>query len=734
MAKFSTLSAFDEDIWSLAPLQSAAVDVHSSKVLMTSGTERYRFVGTGFYEDGSGVHGTIQSLTFSDSSLGGAVFKASGLNLDFDDFNLLVGTNDPQALLSLMLSGADAITGTNGNDVLYGYAGNDLFRMGKGGNDTVFGGADNDEFRFGGSFTSDDKVDGGAGYDTLKLNGSTTVVFNADTMVGVERVLLAPGTYNLTLNDGNVASGESLLIAAHQFGSSDSLTVDGSAETDGSLHLQGGLGDDHLIGGAGDDVLVGRGGDDVLSDAAGTNRFNLFGGGDDTATGGTGNDTFLFDTYFDAADKVDGGGGYNTLVLNGFDEFGTGVDDSMGPPILYFAADTMTNIDRIQFMPGYDYFIALNDGNVAAGHTLLVDGSNLCGCYYFYFDGSAEMDGNLQILGSTGDDILIAGHGNDVLKGGYGDDYLLFNGNLTPNDQAYGGDGYDVLILDGDYSAGVKMKGTTIHDVEMISLTEGHSYKLIMNDGNVAAGETLTVDGSYLGHANALPDPTDTLYFDGSGEKDGSFYVAGGYGSDTLLGGAQDDVFFGFEGADHISGGGGDDYIDGGEGNNVLDGGDGNDQIIGCDGIDTITGGNGDDLIYGDAMGDILDGGAGADTFQYYFASESTGTKYDTIIGFDADEDFIAIEGLTVTAIAATVTSGNLTTSSFNAKLAAAIGPDQLGAHEAVLFTPTTGNLAGHTFLIVDGDGVAGYTSGQDYVIDLKNPVNIGHLGTGDFI
>ena len=49
----------------------------------------------------------------------------------------------------------------------------------------------------------------------------------------------------------------------------------------------------------------------------------------------------------------------------------------------------------------------------------------------------------------------------------------------------------------------------------------------------------------------------------------------------------------------------------------------------------------------------------------------------------------------------------------------------------ATELTVTGGTLAGHIFLVVDGDGNATYDAGNDYVIDVT-----GHTGTiapGDF-
>ncbi len=62
------------------------------------------------------------------------------------------------------------------------------------------------------------------------------------------------------------------------------------------------------------------------------------------------------------------------------------------------------------------------------------------------------------------------------------------------------------------------------------------------------------------------------------------------------------------------------------------------------------------------------------------------------------------------------------------------MGIGQLAAGHAVLFTPTSGDDAGHTFLIVDVNGDAGYQGGEDFVIDLHAAKHIGDIAIGDFI
>jgi hypothetical protein len=78
-------------------------------------------------------------------------------------------------------------------------------------------------------------------------------------------------------------------------------------------------------------------------------------------------------------------------------------------------------------------------------------------------------------------------------------------------------------------------------------------------------------------------------------------------------------------------------------------------------------------------------------------------------------------------------TAGKLTVANFDANLTAALSGHLLAGH-VELFTASTGSLAGHTYLVVDANGVAGYQAGQDYVIELTSATHLGQLTTTAFI
>jgi len=133
---------------------------------------------------------------------------------------------------------------------------------------------------------------------------------------------------------------------------------------------------------------------------------------------------------------------------------------------------------------------------------------------------------------------------------------------------------------------------------------------------------------------------------------------------------------------------------------------------------DFFFGGAANDVIRGGGGADTLSGGGGSDTFAYLSASESTGAAFDVLADFDPAADRIDLP-VTVTGFGPAVTSGTLSAATASADLAAALAG--LGAGHAVAFTPDAGNLAGAVFLVVDGNGVAGYQEGEDYVFVLPD-------------
>ncbi len=423
-----------------------------------------------------------------------------------------------------------------------------------------------------------------------------------------------------------------------------------------------------------------------------------------------------------------------------------------------------------QATDSFSYVLA--GSNATATVTVTVNGTDDAG------DRLRGGTGN-DVIGGTGNvDIYdLSQGGDDSVSGGGGNDGFFFGAAFTAADRVDGGDGTnDQVALQGMYVGGnaLVLEAATLTRVEAVTLLGGgfNRYDITTVDGNVPTGGVLTFYGTQLG-------ATNDFTFNGAAETDGTFRIYGGRGTDLITtGGGNDGIWFGpgrFDPTvDRVDGGGGmdqlaldgvydltldgniirgievvtlqafagnsftltalDNFVGAGAtqtiwGLRVANGisvdlraeTDGHYRVFGGRGNDGIIGGGGNDWLFGGEGADLLAGAGGSDTFFYDGVSQSTGSAFDTIVGFDPLSDRIDLP-FALTGIAATVTGGSLSMASFDADLAARIGSGQLGAGQALLFAADAGGLAGSTFLIVDANGVAGYQAGEDYVVRLLNP------------
>ncbi|HEX4534699.1 MAG TPA: calcium-binding protein [Rhizomicrobium sp.] len=323
---------------------------------------------------------------------------------------------------------------------------------------------------------------------------------------------------------------------------------------------------------------------------AGNDAFILNRSTHDNVNGGDGADTFLLGANLNAHDRIDGGAGVDVLRLRG--DYSSGV---------HLGVHTITNIERVQLVGQHDYKVSLRDGNVAAGTTLSINADHLDPQHTLTVNGIAETDGQLHIVGGHGNDVIAtgagddrihAGEGNDSIREGggadhisvgTGDDAIRFTNGFDASDRVNGGAGLDRVFLNGDYSHGVTLAANTLRNVEQLRLGANHSYDFTFSDGNIATGQTLTVNGKGLGAA-------DKLTIDDSHESNGILKIIGGHGDDAITSGA---------------------------GGSIASLGDGNDVFNAGGGVDHVSGGSGnDDFFFGANFGaaDDVNGGAGSDT------------------------------------------------------------------------------------------------------------------------
>lgn len=378
--------------------------------------------------------------------------------------------------------------------------------------------------------------------------------------------------------------------------------------------------------------FTGTAGDDTFVGTADADTFDLTQGGSDTVSGGNGFDEFYLGAALDAGDRIDGEGGSNRLRLDG--------DYSGG---LVLGSKTVTNISDWVLAAGHSYNFtvkdAANSGGVQISGAALVAGDSLI------FNASAETSGSYFFYAGAGDDTLSGGGGNDAFnlyhggndtaRGGGGSDEFTMNETLTSDDRLDGGDGWDTLYLNGDYSAGLVLHARTIQNIETIYLQGAFSYRLTLNDANVAANTVLVIDQTALSPSNAIK-------IDGSAETDGAFSMTGGAGNDRLVGGRGADYLAGDAGADTIVGGAGGDTIFGGLGHDSLTGGPGGDVFWFYESDSPL--GN-PDIITDLSNSDLIDlGSIDADTttagFQIFtLKSTFTGHAGQLVRSYDAGND-----------------------------------------------------------------------------------------------
>jgi hypothetical protein len=486
-------------------------------------------------------------------------------------------------------------------------------------------------------------------------------------------------------------------------------------------------------------------------------HFNMAQGGVDTVSGLDGNDVVKFGAVFNGGDRIDGGAGDDFVVLDGDYHNGIVIEDTV-----------FTSVETL-ILRGTASGITMVDGNVAAGDVMTLNVSHLAhkaaGHQTFKFDATAETDGTYHYLGTKGDDTVLAGAG------------------FTAHWHVNGGSGSaDVLFLSADITA--RFSARTMTNIDTFEMDFAHSYHIVTNDANVGAGKLMVVgmdatagqtdyfDGSAEtnGAFEIIMDGTGTNLAQGGKGNDYFSYEInpadrfdGGAGSDTLEWGAgtttirlhnqfknidkimlSDSLNFNIVTGGDIADPGKTLVVDNSaaRGAFTVKFNDSNDHtgaldfINGAGQLVTVTGtGQNDtfDLTKGGSATVVGGGGAdffhagsgGIEKFVYNAVSESTSTHYDTMQGLTfGGETFVTSRaGAATTGVDAAVSGGTLSTASFDSDLASAVGAGQMAAHHAVMFTANAGTLSGHTFLVIDENGTAGYQASADLVIDVTGAV-----------
>jgi Ca2+-binding RTX toxin-like protein len=378
---------------------------------------------------------------------------------------------------------ADTIETGAGKDKIDGNGGADVIRTG--------GGDDKIVFHSIADFMDTVLVNGGLGVDTLSFTsvGGTIEDAGFDKFSNLEYIKVEDGAWTLNLGAEAVTAFTGGHVSIVGTAATDSMTINVAADGP-RITATGSDFADVINGGSGADVINGGG-------KGGSS------GGDDTLTGGAGNDTFVFygsgldDISFTSGDTIDGGTGYDTIrLLTG----GSVGDDAFA---------NVSNIEGISLGTGY-YSLTLDDNakaafdgsnvrvNAAQATSVFVDATNL-----------GRSGARFSVTGSDGNDFIGIGGNIATMTGGEGaDQYLVEKGAFYKATITDFKNGEDMLLIDRrDLPAGLDSEEKV--NALLAKITSDTPEGLLINGHAIGLGGTLTLAGM----TKAQLDATDFFVF-----------------------------------------------------------------------------------------------------------------------------------------------------------------------------------------------------------------------------
>ena len=365
---------------------------------------------------------------------------------------------------------------------------------------------------------------GVAGETILTFTANTAETINVTSQGAANKLALIDSTSLTTLNFsgdkaltmGGIANATKLatidaseMTAALVMGTNASTTastITGSAKDD---TLTGGTLADTINGGAGIDRINAAAGDDVIDGGDGADIITS-GTGDDTVTGGAGIDDIRFLTAdLTLADTVDAGEGVDLLTIS---DAATLADaDFTG----------VTNVETLEFEAATTSVVlgaeAAEAGIVTIANkdvvTSLTLGATFTNDVTITLDTGANAD-TIDASAYTGA-LSLSVDGDDLVTG---DTFTAGTGTsdtLTITSET--------ALATGDVSG--------VSGFETIKFKTDVAGGLTLNDGNTAAGKSLTIDATTM--------VSSALTLDASLELDGSVIVNGGGVADTITGSAS---------------------------------------------------------------------------------------------------------------------------------------------------------------------------------------------------
>ncbi|EXB49421.1 hemolysin-type calcium-binding repeat family protein [Acinetobacter baumannii 146457] len=546
----------------------------------------------------------------------------------------------------------DELKGGKGNDIIYGYDGENKIEGGDG-NDLLYGGNDKNELKGG---ADNDLIYAGNGVDTLEggsgtnilvgkggvdtyrfftsaigLDGfGTTLIKDNDGNILIDHKVLQLGDYDPTIRAWRSQDGEYIIrklgedtdktiISIHKVGDEkNTIYLDGWDQNlpdlpsesipnkDGMLILNDGnniiYNQNKVNAGNGNDYIATNNNDNYVDGGDGNNWIDT-GGGNDYVVGG-GDDDIILTGYGD--DTIYGGMGDDLI-------FTTVGHSNLNP---YFFNDNLKN--------GYSTSNYSSDYDIDFKYKKTLHEETQS--YSFYLNGSATIMPNIEtyiIIEGKKIDLFSAffldqdirsGEENDqdIAYGGQGLDFIIGSGSV---DRLYGGEDDDHLYGRGgdDYVYGEQGEDIIYGGAGRDYLSGGDNSDRLVGgyEADIIFGgqgdDVITGDLQNLYGTSAPPESADPTRY-------GDDLIYGGLGQDVIWGNGGNDILYGGDDKDQILGGDGDDFLFGGNGNDSLVGGANNDILFGDENDDSLKGEDGDDILYGGNGNDIfLFGGANND-------------------------------------------------------------------------------------------------------------------------
>jgi Ca2+-binding RTX toxin-like protein len=482
------------------------------------------------------------------------------------------------------------VWGSAFDDTIRGDQNTDNWLAGNDGNDTIDG--------RGGSDTADySEAGAGVTVDVALTTAQNTGGAGTDTLAGIENLWGSDFGDTLTgdLNDNTITggAGNDTMTGGDGYDAADysdfpgpgpaGVTVDLSVTTAQNT----GHGTDTL---AGFEAVWGSEFNDTLIGDNGDNELDGWDGVDTTSYAGAtaGVTVDLFNEYAEGGGGADGLYGFENATGSAFDDWIGGTDEDN--VLAGGNGDDTVDYSMASAGVSVDLSVAVAQNTGGAGTDTLTDFESLSGSTFD--DNLSGTAGDNWFMGWTGDDSIDGGLGSDTV------DYTEAPAGVVVDllaGSASGGDGTD--DLDGiENVIGSSFDDTISGDagdneleggdgVDMVSYQLSSAAVIVDLNSGVATGDgTDLLSGfeSVKGTTKA-----DTIYGDGGKNKlqgaSGNDTVNGRGGADTIGGSDGNDTLRGSDGKDEIKGGQGDDFLSGGDGKDVCKGGPGDDTIKSCE-------------------------------------------------------------------------------------------------------------------------------------------------------